>query len=31
MATGIYGVAPEILYAAVPVTVDNLREAIEVA
>ena len=26
-----YGAAPEILYAAVPVTVDNLREAIEVA
>jgi len=26
-----YGAAPEILYAAVPVTVDNLQEAIEVA
>jgi hypothetical protein len=25
-----YGAAPEIRYAAVPVTVDNLREAIEV-
>ena len=29
--TGVYGAAPEILYAAVPVTVDNLHEAIEVA
>jgi hypothetical protein len=26
-----YGAAPEILYAAVPVTVDNLQEVIEVA
>lgn len=26
-----YGAAPEILYAAVPVSVDNLRGAIEVA
>jgi hypothetical protein len=31
MVTARYGAAPEILYAAVPVTVDNLREAIEVA
>jgi hypothetical protein len=29
--TALYGTAPEILYAAVPVTVDNLQEAIEVA
>ena len=29
-ATAVYGAAPEILYAAVPVTVDNLQEAIEV-
>jgi len=28
--TAKYGVAPQILYAVVPVTVDNLREAIEV-
>jgi hypothetical protein len=27
----IYGAAPQIVYAAVPVTVDNLQEAIEVA
>jgi hypothetical protein len=26
-----YGAAPEILYASVPVTVDNLQQAIEVA
>jgi hypothetical protein len=26
-----YGAAPEILYATVPVTVDNLQQAIEVA
>ncbi len=26
-----YGAAPEILYAAVPVTVDNVQEAVEVA
>jgi len=26
-----YGAAPDILYAAVPVTVDNVQEAIEVA
>jgi hypothetical protein len=31
MVTTKYGAVPEILYAAVPVTVDNLREAIEVA
>jgi hypothetical protein len=31
MVTAKYGTAPEILYAAVPVTVDNLQEAIEVA
>ena len=31
MVTAVYGAAPEILYAAVPVTVDNLQEAIEVA
>jgi hypothetical protein len=31
MVTAKYGAAPEILYAAVPVTVDNLQEAIEVA
>ena len=31
MVTAKYGVAPDILYAAVPVTVDNLQEAIEVA
>ena len=29
--TAKYGAPPEILYAAVPVTVDNLREAVEVA
>jgi hypothetical protein len=29
--TAKYGAAPEILYAAVPVSVDNLQEAIEVA
>ena len=29
--TAKYGAAPEILYAAVPVTVDNLQDAIEVA
>src|SRR5262245_11366296 len=29
--TAVYGAAPEIRYAAVPVTVDNLQEAIEVA
>ena len=26
-----YGAAPEILYASVPVTVDNLQQALEVA
>jgi hypothetical protein len=31
MVTAKYGTAPEILYAAVPVTVDNLQAAIEVA
>src|SRR3954471_1908335 len=31
MVTAKYGAAPEILYATVPVTVDNLQEAIEVA
>jgi hypothetical protein len=31
MVAAKYGVAPEIRYAAVPVTVDNLQEAIEVA
>jgi hypothetical protein len=31
MVKAKYGVAPEILYAAVPVTVDNLQDAIEVA
>jgi hypothetical protein len=31
MVTAKYGAAPEILYAAVPVSVDNLQEAIEVA
>jgi len=30
MVTAKYGAAPEILYATVPVTVDNLQEAIEV-
>jgi len=30
MVTAKYGTAPEILYAAVPVTVDNLQETIEV-
>jgi len=29
--TAVYGAAPEIRYAAVPVTVDNQKEAIEVA
>ena len=31
MVTANYGAAPEILYAAVPVSVDNLQEAIEIA
>jgi hypothetical protein len=31
MVTAKYGVAPEILYATVPVTVDNVQEAIEAA
>jgi len=31
MVTAKYGAAPEILYAAVPVSVDNLQEAIEVS
>ena len=31
MVMAKYGTAPEILYAAVPITVDNLQEAIEVA
>src|SRR4029453_5420567 len=31
MVAAKYGAAPEILYAAVPVTVDNLEQAIEVA
>lgn len=31
MVTAKYGAAPQILYAAVPVTVDNVQEAIEVA
>ena len=30
MVIAKYGAAPEILYATVPVTVDNLQEAIEV-
>ena len=30
MVAAKYGAAPEILYASVPVTVDNLQEAIEV-
>ena len=31
MVTAKYGAAPEILYASVPVSVDNVQEAIEVA
>ena len=31
MVTAKYGAAPEIMYAALPVTVDNLKEVIEVA
>ena len=31
MVTAKYGAAPEILYAHVPVSVDNLQEAIEAA
>jgi len=31
MVTAKYGAAPEILYANVPVSVDNLQEAIEAA
>jgi hypothetical protein len=31
MVTAKYGAAPEILYAHVPVSVDNVQEAIEVA
>jgi hypothetical protein len=31
LVTSKYGAAPEILYAIVPVSVDNLQEAIEVA
>ena len=31
MVTAKYGAAPEFLYAAVPVSVDNLQETIEVA
>jgi hypothetical protein len=31
MVTAKYGSAPEILYAVVPVSVDNLQDAIEVA
>ena len=31
MVTAKYGAPPEIVYAAVPVTVDNLKEVIEVA
>ena len=31
MVTAKYGTAPEIVYGAVPVTVDNVKEAIEVA
>jgi len=30
MVAGKYGAAPEIVYGVVPVTVDNLQEAIEV-
>ena len=30
MVTAKYGTAPEIVYGTVPVTVDNLQEAIEV-
>ena len=30
MVTAKYGAAPEIVYGVVPVTVDNLQEAIEV-
>ena len=31
MVTGKYGTAPDILYANVPVTVDNLQQLIEAA
>src|ERR1700704_1088336 len=31
MGASKYGAAPEIIYGVVPVTVDNLQEAIEVA
>lgn len=31
MVTAKYGAAPDILYAAVPVSVDNLQEVIEAA
>ena len=31
MVTGKYGAAPHILYAAVPVSVDNMKHAIETA
>jgi hypothetical protein len=31
MVAAKYGAAPEIIYGVVPVTVDNLQEAIEVA
>jgi len=31
MVAAKYGAAPEIVYGVVPVTVDNLQEAIEVA
>jgi len=31
MVTAKYGAAPDILYASVPVSVDNVQEAIEAA